>query len=1162
MIIEDFQGPEALVKELGSDYKTGILGTAVDKLERQRAFGQNSFPPPKIKTICELIAENFDDAINKILFGASIVSMIIGIINEGFPEGMIEGTSILIALLIIIVVNSGNNYISERRLADLVNLSEKQEVTVFRNSTEATTIDGAELLVGDIIKFEAGQKVPADCIMIEGQDVSCIEGELTGEPDAIEKTPLTEENYNDGRMCTMIAKSLVATGFGKALVLAVGPNTVAGVITTKTQQAPQPTLLQEKLETIANKIGNVGIFVACLTMAAQVIKITLEYTKVLPCGCANILTCEELDGCTPLSFSFDSEVEGVENDFRLYRSLLESVIIAITVVVVAIPEGLPLAVTISLSFSSAKMRKLNNLVRKLASSETMGSATHICSDKTGTLTLNKMTVMACMTLQKAQLAGNVPSDKFPNQVKDVADGVEVNGDSVWKLLTQGVMWNSSARIEKNDGSDPAVVEPYLTKGNVTEQGLIKFFMGVFGGEGCIDLKNQLTEDNTLLVISFTSSRKRASIVVRDPSQEGTDKEVRVYCKGAPDMLFDLTTGVVCADGSVQSVDDQTLVSEELLNSEESGEVYDTHRNIFERTVKKFAKQAYRTLLITYKDMSMADYEQLKAENNDFEKESDRTVLENGLIAIGIFGLQDPLRGTIVSSINRCKAAGIQVIMCTGDNIDTAIAISKNAGIVTEEQVEASKYSCMTGKDFREAVGGIKQIENPDKPGEMKDVVSNMKKFREVKQYLRVLARSSPEDKYLLVTGIQDSDGVVAVTGDGTNDAPALTKADVGFSMGITGTDVAKGASDIILLDDNFSSIVVALKYGRNVFDNVRKFLQFQLTVNVVAMFIVFLGSVILKDSPLTAVQMLWVNLIMDTFAALALATEPPPESILDRQPYKKNAAIVTEVMWRNVFGHAIYQAIVILFIIFFGQVLFTERYENTCSVYADEEMTTCSKYNPFYTTELYFNNDAKKHWSSPKFASLTKADFDEDELLRFSCFEQMQKDEKYNCTTQLTSVDSEDVVLPKDAAFRSYTQKLIHYTYVFQCFVFMQVFNQINARKLEEHEKNVFAGFFNNMLFIYITIFTILIQMFMVEYGGDFVQTYPLSAEQNLHCILIGLLELLNGLVLKFIPLRFFQCVSLDENPQAQNTQTMVSALKKSSTMRRTTKNDDKFQKI
>ena len=268
-----------------------------------------------------------------------------------------------------------------------------------------------------------------------------------------------------------------------------------------------------------------------------------------------------------------------------------------------------------------------------------------------------------------------------------------------------------------------------------------------------------------------------------------------------------------------------------------------------------------------------------------------------------------MRPTIVDSIEKCKTAGITVIMCTGDNIDTAIAISKNAGIVSEENSK-HRYSCMTGKDFREAVGGLKQTSDGV------DYVADMRKFREIKEHLRVLARSSPEDKYLLVTGIQASKGVVAVTGDGTNDAPALTKADVGFSMGITGTDVAKGASDIILLDYNFSSIIVALRYGRNVYDNVRKFIQFQLTVNVVAMFIVFFGSVVLKDSPLNAVQMLWVNLIMDTFAALALATEPPAEDILKRQPYDKDAPIVTEVMWRNVFGHSVYQICVLIVVLF------------------------------------------------------------------------------------------------------------------------------------------------------------------------------------------------------------------------------------------------------
>jgi len=393
----------------------------------------------------------------------------------------------------------------------------------------------------------------------------------------------------------------------------------------------------------------------------------------------------------------------------------------------------------------------------------------------------------------------------------------------WNQLVEGVLWNSSARLERNDGSDPAVTEEFLTKGNVTEQGLLKFFMGVLGGQGMLDEKARLTEENTLTIISFSSSRKRASIVVRYPEHEGTDREVRVYCKGAPDMVLENTISVITADGSVQSLETEAEVPENLLVNGEGSGTNDSYTGIFNRVVKKFAAQAYRTLLITYKDMSMDEFNQIKENNNNFEKEQDREILEKDLIAIGLFGLQDPLRPTIVDSISLCKTAGIKVIMCTGDNIDTAIAISKNAGIVTEEQSKLN-YACMTGKNFRETVGGLTQIQTED--GGSKDAVANMKKFREVAANLRVLARSSPEDKYLLVTGIQALNGVVAVTGDGTNDAPALTKADVGFSMGITGTDVAKGASDIILLDDNFSSIVVALRYGRSVYDNVRKFLQF------------------------------------------------------------------------------------------------------------------------------------------------------------------------------------------------------------------------------------------------------------------------------------------------------------------------------------------------
>ena len=370
---------------------------------------------------------------------------------------------------------------------------------------------------------------------------------------------------------------------------------------------------------------------------------------------------------------------------------------------------------------------------------------------------------------------------------------------------------------------------------------------------------------------------------------------------------------------------------------------------------------------------MKEFKEMKKKHNNFQKDADKEVLEQNLTALGIFGLQDPLRDGIKESIQTCKGAGITVIMCTGDNKDTAVAISKEAGIVTEEMCK-EEFACMTGKEFR----GVVLL--PDRSG--KEPVPDMHAFRKkIQPRLRVLARSSPTDKLLLVTGLQECQGVVAVTGDGTNDAPALTKADVGFSMGITGTDVAQGASDIVLLDDNFSSIVVALKYGRNVYDNVRKFLQFQLSVNVVAMFIVFFGSVILKDSPLNAVQMLWVNLIMDTLGALALATEPPQESVLTRKPYAKDNPIVTEVMWRNVFGHSIYQAVVLCIIIFCGPGWLCKDYWRRCLDEGDAG-DVCQTWNPYYTTVVYENGDTLAWWEEKE---LTDADFDQDLLKEMTC---------------------------------------------------------------------------------------------------------------------------------------------------------------------------------
>ena len=341
----------------------------------------------------------------------------------------------------------------------------------------------------------------------------------------------------------------------------------------------------------------------------------------------------------------------------------------------------------------------------------------------------------------------------------------------------------------------------------------------------------------------------------------------------------------------------------------------------------------------------------------------------------------------------------------------------------------------------------------------------------IAQHLRVLARSSPEDKYTLVLGLKEIGHVVAVTGDGTNDAPALKKAHVGFSMGIAGTDVAKDASAIILLDDNFASITTAIKWGRNIYGNVRKFLQFQLAVNVVALFIVFLGSVVMNDPPFTSVQMLWVNLIMDTCGALALATEPPQESLLKDKPHPINESILNAVMYRNIVGQAIYQIGVLITLLFFGKDIFGLDYDDNFKgfYHSTPRDPTCADVN---SPACEFDPD----FSQPNYG------------------------------------------------------KLAHYTIIFQAFVCMQIFNEINARKLGVKEFNVFSGFFNNPLFLLILVGTMVVQYFLVQYGGPPVRTVPLSQDQHLICIAIGAGSLIWGVIVKlFLPATLFGKIDLEE---------------------------------
>lgn len=620
---------------------------------------------------------------------------------------------------------------------------------------------------------------------------------MTGEPIGIKKGVPTwqdKEKVNP----FLISSSKILEGTGKMVVLAVGENSQYGILKKKIAAPEDDTPLQIKLTTLAEQIGNVGFYSAYLTFM---------------CMLGHIVYGAYASG------DFMGQLINLET----VHHLVDAFIIAVSIIVVAVPEGLPLAVTIALAYSVGKMKDENNLVRFLQACETMGGADNICSDKTGTLTMNKMTVTKIFLLE------NTLDAPFKEKFKE----------NIAKRYSIGVSVNSSA----NPIFEGSTVDQI---GNKTDCALLELAHKL--GYNYREVRKQFAA-NTIKVVPFSSETKSMSTVIRE------DGKVVAYTKGAPDFVLKNCTRFLDASGQ------PVLINENF-------------KHTLNAKIKEFAAATLRTLLIAYRE---DDSLTAKSEKEDIEKD---------LIIIGMVGIKDPIREQVPHAVQQCFSAGVRVRMITGDNADTAVAIAKEAGILEADWVKKgdNDYTVMTGAKFREFVGGLDKVEEE---GEVVDVVKNIENFKKVRDQLKVLARSSPTDKYIMATGLKQLHHVVAMTGDGTNDAPALKKADIGFAMGIAGTEVAKEASGIILLDDNFSSIVTAMKWGRNIFDSIRKFLQFQLTVNCCALVLAFAGAAVLKESPLSPIQMLWVNLIMDTLASLALATEPPTDELLTRKPYSK-----------------------------------------------------------------------------------------------------------------------------------------------------------------------------------------------------------------------------------------------------------------------------------
>jgi P-type Ca2+ transporter type 2C len=963
-------GINGLTKSLGVDVSQGIDSKSVP--ERKRLYGENRLPESPAASLWEHFIDSVDDRDIKILCVAAVSSVLFGVFVTKDWDDMIQGFAIMTAVVIVSGVSTIQNYRQDIGFKSLQKVAADRKIEVLRDGGKSQEVSVYDLVPGDIVRVTEGDLMPTDGVLIieKSYGIACDQSSLTGESDMVQK----------GRADPiMYFGSQVNEGEGFMVVSAVGEatptgNTFVQLMEERNEARLRQTPMQERLDDVAEKIGYLGMVVGAMTFIVLT-GLWMVY-----------------DG--PLDPDGDHSDDVDPGKPRQWTDLVTFFIVGVSIVVVAVPEGLPLSVTISLAYSVQKMMDDNNYVRTLSACETMGSATCLCTDKTGTLTENRMTAMEGWFFGKHFTS----LTNLKNELRK----------DLQETLATSVAINSSAGLdfdEKDHNGKPKF------RGNPTEAALL----WAVAENLSVDYR---AIRNSTVMLARRPFRKQDKYMSTIRTEDG---KYELYSKGAPEIVMERCTNFKDWDGVVKPMPS-------------------TVRSQINRVISDMASRGLRTIAVTQRALNSSEieHERGKEINGKWPSFFD-SAPENDMTLIAVFGIEDPLRTQVPGAVQRCQTAGIRVIMVTGDHKGTAVSIARKCNILPQNWAAVSPVMAERGKS---SFLSPKSRRNPA-PAMENGSVSRGKEVMEGPEFrklpkdelikacksLCVLARSSPKDKALLVNTLKsDCNEVVGVTGDGTNDAPALAAADVGLAMGIAGTEIAKEAANIVIMDDNFNSIVASVRWGRSIRENIRKFLTFQLTINLVALTLTFVVACFNHGSttkfPLTSVQLLWVNLIMDSFAALALATEPPTDALLLRKPDDRDAPMITKTMWKHMIGHAIFQSILLLYL--------------TLSVKGQEV---------FGISE----NGGREH-----------------------------------------------------------------YTAIFNTFVWLNVFNKFNARKIND-ELNIFEGISNSHMSHYILAIIAIGQFFMVQYGGDWCQTTPLTRNQWYCSILIGSMSIPVGTGLRLL---------------------------------------------